>query len=877
MKLQTIRLEGFKRFRDAFTLGDLSPGINLIAAANGRGKSTIAEAIRVAFLERHKTASLGESLAPWTQPGATPTVQIQFERQGKVHRLQKVFGNKKSCRLDIDGGTLLSGDEAEQHLSEMLSFRLSAKGTSKAEHQGVPGLLWVQQGSSGQIVTQVDHAHEYISRALGDELGELAASEGDKVIQQVEQDLSVLHTKTGRPTGEFLRAIDELGRKTTALDELQGRIRAYVAQVDAFSALQSQHAHGERTRPWDAQRQQVAEANEKLVGLDGLSAQLRELQLQVQVAQGNIDRLQQKLSTFDAEDRSVSEREADLKSAQEREAVARTLTEATETTLKNARHEDAVARARAVAARRAATIASHEQARTATTRRKEELVTQLQRVQAHQGELAIKQSAEGQLAGFQGAGKQLTPKESALIAARAKLNAASTQLEYELHAPGISLAGERLSGSGTRIISEASDIMVDGIGRIRVLPGAKDLAQLQADCDRAQTDLAQLLHKLGANSPEDARAREHELTEAQADVRRLKGLISGLAPAGFEELQAQISMADGEVQQHERALKEQPASDYDGEIVPVHVAEAHETETREALRKAQAAYDASRPEALKAEEQSSLARSALDVALAAVATAGRDDRRRALSAELVTANATHETQQSEAAALLSQIQEARPDLLRSDIERLTKSAEALEAAHERTKTQLATLAGELTAQGALGLQEEAAGVEEEVEGLKRRVADRTRRAAALTYLLKILTEKRAEVARSLRAPLQKHINHYLAIQFPGAAIEIDENLRPQRITRSGAYGNETGSFEELSGGEREQIGVIARLAYADLLKEAGKPTLVMLDDSLVNCDLDRLAQMKRVIYDAAQRHQVLLFTCHQELWLDLGAEPRTLQ
>lgn len=78
-------------------------------------------------------------------------------------------------------------------------------------------------------------------------------------------------------------------------------------------------------------------------------------------------------------------------------------------------------------------------------------------------------------------------------------------------------------------------------------------------------------------------------------------------------------------------------------------------------------------------------------------------------------------------------------------------------------------------------------------------------------------------------------------------------------------------------GKREQIGVIARLAYADLLKEAGKPTLVMLDDSLVNCDHDKLAQMKRVIYDAAQRHQIIIFTCHQELWQDVGVAPRTLQ
>jgi hypothetical protein len=32
------------------------------------------------------------------------------------------------------------------------------------------------------------------------------------------------------------------------------------------------------------------------------------------------------------------------------------------------------------------------------------------------------------------------------------------------------------------------------------------------------------------------------------------------------------------------------------------------------------------------------------------------------------------------------------------------------------------------------------------------------------------------------------------------------------------------------------MGVISRLAYADLLKEAGRPTLIILDDALVHSD-----------------------------------------
>ena len=73
------------------------------------------------------------------------------------------------------------------------------------------------------------------------------------------------------------------------------------------------------------------------------------------------------------------------------------------------------------------------------------------------------------------------------------------------------------------------------------------------------------------------------------------------------------------------------------------------------------------------------------------------------------------------------------------------------------------------------------------------------------------------------------------------------------------------------------MGVISRLAYADLLREAGRPTLIILDDALVHSDAERLAQMKRVLFDAAARHQILLFTCHPENWRDLGVSARSLE
>jgi hypothetical protein len=35
--------------------------------------------------------------------------------------------------------------------------------------------------------------------------------------------------------------------------------------------------------------------------------------------------------------------------------------------------------------------------------------------------------------------------------------------------------------------------------------------------------------------------------------------------------------------------------------------------------------------------------------------------------------------------------------------------------------------------------------------------------------------------------------------------------------------------------------------------------------------------MKRVLFDAAERHQILMMTCHPERWRDLGAQPTAME
>ena len=64
------------------------------------------------------------------------------------------------------------------------------------------------------------------------------------------------------------------------------------------------------------------------------------------------------------------------------------------------------------------------------------------------------------------------------------------------------------------------------------------------------------------------------------------------------------------------------------------------------------------------------------------------------------------------------------------------------------------------------------------------------------------------------------MQHYLQLLFPDAQLAVNEHLAPGQLTRRNASGVlEDGDFEALSFGAREQLGLISRFAYADLLRE----------------------------------------------------------
>lgn len=72
-------------------------------------------------------------------------------------------------------------------------------------------------------------------------------------------------------------------------------------------------------------------------------------------------------------------------------------------------------------------------------------------------------------------------------------------------------------------------------------------------------------------------------------------------------------------------------------------------------------------------------------------------------------------------------------------------------------------------------------------------------------------------------------------------------------------------------GTQEQLSFLARVCLAEMLAEDGERQVLVLDDSLVHTDPERLGRAVSLLREVAGKVQVLLFSCHPERFAGFGA------
>ena len=109
--------------------------------------------------------------------------------------------------------------------------------------------------------------------------------------------------------------------------------------------------------------------------------------------------------------------------------------------------------------------------------------------------------------------------------------------------------------------------------------------------------------------------------------------------------------------------------------------------------------------------------------------------------------------------------------------------------------------------------------------------------------------------------------------LPGANLVLDENLGISAIKRNAT----DEAFDRLSDGTQEQLAILIRLAFAELLLSKGRPATVILDDAMVFSDDDRIERMFDILTLAGEKVQILVLTCRRKLFTKFGAEELNLR
>ncbi|WMD21845.1 AAA family ATPase [Achromobacter seleniivolatilans] len=876
MKLTRIALEEFRKFRQPMVLDGLQDGLNLFVGPNEAGKSTIASAIRAAFLERYSTSKVAD-LAPRGESGARPSVELSFAHAGHRYVLKKQFLSRARCELLIDDGAQrLDGEEAENALAALLGFEMPGRGQSKPDLAGIPGLLWIQQGDGHNLQEAAGHAGTHLRDALTQLSGELTSTDGDRLFDRVSAErAALLDARNGRPKGIYKDAEDALARAVAERDDCAQAMAQLNADVDRLAELRREHERAQASEPWKdfearavLARGQLAALAKEREAFDGLRREQGQAAQTLALLQDQVRRDQQDESDYQALLKEAQAARVRVQAAQEPLARAQQQRQAYAAAADAARLR--VAAVQAVADRR---DLDHQLAQ--LNAEIERLDDALKAVTAiiEQGSTLKTEAVRTEISDADIDALRKTERELANLQLRQQ--AIATRLSCQLE-PGreILLDGKRLTSADQVLITAAAELELPGLGRLHIEPGGQDLPALKHELASLQAAWAALLDRLGVASLPDAEQRHARHGSLLRELDGMRKTLAIHAPKGLDVLRGQRDDALARrASLQERLAKLSAVTDTEQEAglpdLPTATQALREAESvfaqaDKTLAAAQRTLDTDSARAQLLEGQAARGTELQSPELAA--------QRQARAGRLAEVRSSHDELERRVREAQAALAEHRPELLEQDAQRFEKSASIERDAQHKRHGEILQLQGKLDQAGAQGLGERLSEATAACERLERRRDELARRAAALDLLLKLLTDKRAAATQRLQAPLARRLNHYLALLFPEAALRLDDTLLPTALRRGGGED----LLDALSFGTREQLGILARFAYADLLQEAGRPTLLLLDDALVHTDDARRDFMKRALFDAATRHQILMFTCHGEAWRDMGVEQRRI-
>jgi DNA repair exonuclease SbcCD ATPase subunit len=421
--------------------------------------------------------------------------------------------------------------------------------------------------------------------------------------------------------------------------------------------------------------------------------------------------------------------------------------------------------------------------------------------------------------------------------------------------------------------------------RIRLtIPGSLDMeitagsstAQLSRKVSEARRTLEAACRAAGVDGPEEARRAYEERREALRQVES-KGQVEkdNLRDLTYEQIESKLVGLQQSVPDYLARRVQEPVICPDLESAKKERAnaEAVQQKVNREWETAREFLDAARNvrDGLGTKHQEVRVQLELLVKHLHHARENLDQARRnvpddALAANLGEAIRKVSFEESSVRSAETSLKAKNPERVKTLAETAKGSLQTAQKRRAAAQTELTEVQTRLKIHGEEGLHEKLHAIQSRFERLEKGNMALFRRSSSAKCLFEAMREERDKTRRAYVAPLKEKIEHLGRLVFDDSfQVEISEDLLIASRTAKGA----TVPFDSLSGGTREQLSLIFRLACSMIVaKDGGTP--LILDDTLGYTDPERLKLMGAVLAKAAKECQVIIFTCVPDRYDNVG-------
>ena len=891
MKLRSIAVNQFKKFTAPMRLDGIENGLNVVVGPNEMGKSTLLDALRAALFEKYSSKAQSITALQNDRNQAGPVVELAFELDDGVHRVTKRFVKKPYARLSCPNGRTLEGDAAEDTLRSLLGFDEPGKTGAKAETLGMWSVLWVQQGQSFGALDLSESARSNLHSALESEVGTvLGGRRGRALPQGIEKQLGELVTSNSKPRGAYKALIEKTDALESELEGLHTRRQELARTLDGLEEAQDTLVRLSAGNRDQTDQTELADARKRHGQLAELEARIAAAASDLELKKRNLEQAERAQmeraglkETIAAEEKAVEQAGQRLENVRQQEKDGRSQLDALRAGVREA--EAAVTQADGVVSRQRRTLAAVERQariRELESRCGKAQAAEKRRREAQQGAAAIL-VADEVIEAIRGAAKRLERVES-------RLSAAATRIVFDMTPEalsGIEIDGQALSAEQPSAQAvEPVTIAIPDHGRITIEPAIKNRDKLlgqQRDTKATLKDALQAGGIKTVNDAEDQYTRRQKLLQTAEFARQEAELH---APA-TDDHDVGAQALSGYIEGFRQILAREMA-DLDAERLTEHAeAEAALRAAVEHAEEARRAVDTARatlagPEKTLSQFHTELGtvkaryddgKERLETLRRELADAEQELPDDQLQAQMDAAQAELPEQDTAFAGLEAQRTDETIPQLEARIARLERAIQDRRDKRGNLREKIAGLRSHVEALEGVGLDEAIQQKARELEFCEEERRRTAREVQVLSLLLSTLRAAEQDAKERYLSPVLNRVRPYLQLLFPGAEITIDENLHIVGVVREAGYEE---AFHHLSMGTQEQIAVLIRLAFAEMLVEQGHPATVILDDALVFSDDRRMSRMFDILNMAARNVQVIIFTCREQLFEKLGGRQLSL-